>query len=360
MIRAAPLVLALTGMLASTLTATQALAATSTESALAISDALEKAGFEGGFAVVSQNGDLTIVPSKGNEANTPLPWASVTKQVIAVLAMQLVEDGTLALDVPADAYLVSLAGDSPAPTIRQMLQHQTGLKNPDNSPEDASGIPDFYTTGPSGLSWCLADRGSTPAEGWEYNNCDFIVLGAVIEAATGERLDSLLEARIFAPAGMASTRIASGMGSDTRVEGGAAIAQRAARYGASAGLIGPFAELLAFDRALMNGDLLSEEARSVLWDGSPALGYMALGQWSFPANLSGCAAPVSLVERRGAIADFHIQNYIVPDRGIALAAITRQAEFDFGEIWTGQGAIFETLSAWLCPAQNKKDIALVR
>lgn len=145
---------------------------------------LEGASFDGEYAIF-EDGEVSV---NHTSADGPYlwPWASVTKQVMAVAVMQQVEKGKLDLDAAADKYLPALAGDAQAPTIRQLLQHQSGLRNPDDTPEDATGIPDFYTTGPSGIDFCLKDRTAPSENGWRYNNCDFIVLGAVLESVTGD------------------------------------------------------------------------------------------------------------------------------------------------------------------------------
>ena len=60
---------------------------------------------------------------------------SVCKKVAAVLAMQLVEHGRIELDVP----LNELLPDVPSPqtgliTLEDLLQHTSGLPNPDDMP----------------------------------------------------------------------------------------------------------------------------------------------------------------------------------------------------------------------------------
>ena len=96
--------------------------------------------------------------------------------------------------------------------------------------------------------------------------------------------------------------------------------------------------MLLFDRALMDGVLLGDEALAQLWNGDPAAGSMALGQWVFEAPLSGCGTPVRIVERRGEIGDYQLRNIMLPDLGIAVALATDQPDFDFGEIWSGSRA----------------------
>ncbi len=77
-------------------------------------------------------------------------WASVTKQVTAVLVMQQVEAATLSLDGTIRHYLPDFAGaNGGTVTLRQLLQHLSGLPNPDGTPAGSGDVPTFYTeTGP--------------------------------------------------------------------------------------------------------------------------------------------------------------------------------------------------------------------
>ena len=314
--------------------------------------ALQGTGFRGAVAVSTAQDSIefgAISPGAATapDADRAWPWASVTKQVLAVLVMQQVETGALDLDAPADSYLPALASDKPSPTIRQLLQHRSGLRNPDDSPPDSTGVPSFYSDGATGIDWCLADRTSPPEE-WRYNNCDYIVLGVILEKVTDSDIATLLRERIAEPAELADTRFLGPdemrdyYGQDPSYD------SRIARFGASAALVGPLEDMMRFDRALLSDKLLSAEARAILWDSDPSLGYMALGQWVFEAPLQGCEAPVKIVERRGNIGKYQVRNIILPQSDVAMALVTAEDGFDFGEIWTGAGAMHAALSAVAC------------
>ena len=278
------------------------------------------------------------------------PWASMTKQVVAVMIMQAAETGAIDLDEPASAYLPALTGPTPAPTIRQLLQHRSGLRNSDDSPIDADDWPSFYTTGPTGLDWCLAERAAPPAEGWRYNNCDYIVLGSVLEEVTGKALATLFEERVARPAGLIATGFANSKTAATAASVEPRYAVILPRFGAAGALIGPVTDMLRFDRALLDGKLLNANSRDALWSGDPALGHMALGQWAFDAPLKGCSGPARLIERRGAIGKYQVRNIILPESGMAVALVTTRSErdFDFGEIWTGKGPMHDVLARMAC------------
>lgn len=304
--------------------------------------------FEGGFVVYNPHSQIPGIyyPLPDAAPQEAWPWASVTKQVMAVLVMQEVDAGRIGLDDPAGRYLPALA-ENAAPTIRQLLQHRSGLRNPDDSPSDISGFPNFYSDGPTGIDWCLADRAAPPEE-WRYNNCDYVVLGALLEAVTGERIAELIRTRIADPSGWTDTRLLGPGEMRDYVGQDATYDRRIARFGTSAALIGPLEDMLRFDRALLDGKLLGKEALATLWKSDPSLGFMALGQWVFEGPLRGCDTPVRIVERRGAIGKYKVRNIILPQTGHALALATEQEEFDFGEIWTGSGAMYDVLSAVAC------------
>ncbi len=313
---------------------------------------LLESGFAGDVAFTLPGKPDTIYygDSSPDEAATRTiegwPWASVTKQVIAVLVMREVEDGRFSLGSDVGTWIRPLRGRGLS--VEDLLRHRSDLPNPDETPLTADGIPSFYTSEDDPLAYCTG-QGEAPAQGgWAYNNCDYIVLGAVLEAATGTSLDLLLAQGIGLEAGWINTSFLepdSERGFAFRTD---AEARRIAGYGASGALVGPLDDILAFDQALMSGQLLNEDALARLWQSDPASGSMALGQWVFEASLDGCDAPVRIVERRGAIGRYQTRNVILPDLGIAAALATDQGDFEFGEVWTGSGPMHDMLAEVAC------------
>ncbi|MBD8547520.1 serine hydrolase [Sphingomonas sp. CFBP 8760] len=296
------------------------------------------AGGSAGAAVAGAPGGFT--------AEQVWPWASVTKQVVATLVMQEVEAGRLSLDVPAGRYLPALGASSP--TIRQLLQHRAGLRNPDDSAADANGFPGSYTTGPGGADWCIAGRGVAGGVP-RYNNCDYIVLGALLARTTLTPLPVLFQRRIAGPLGLGARFIDPAVpgGPDTVWAGGpdAGERQAMARFGAAGGIEGTAADLATFDRALLTGSMLSATARAEMWRGDPGF-----GQSSLAVRLTGCAAPVRLVERRGAIGRFAVRNVIAPDLGLSMVLFTNRGDAGLGAGLgdVRRGLTHDLLSAGAC------------
>ncbi|MBC7497047.1 MAG: beta-lactamase family protein [Sphingomonadaceae bacterium] len=291
-------------------------------------------------------------------------WASVTKQVTAVLVMQQVEAGTLSLDGTIRDYLPNFSGAiGNTITLRQLLQHLSGLPNPDDTPAGAGDVPTFYTeTGPRiadtsrATGFCSGTPRAAPGAGFAYNNCDYLVLGAILERVTGKPYARLVADRVAKPLGLRSLKVAR----DGKLTGGGAAtgyttggkpypAVNVATFGAAGALTGTARDLVAFDRALAGGKLLGPESRALLWKGDPKLGYEALGVWSFPARLAGCAQPVTLIERRGDVGGIQVRNVIAPDLGRSVAVFVNDDTLDFGEVWQGKGLSYDLLSAAFCP-----------
>lgn len=317
-------------------------------------------------------------------------WASVTKQVTAALVMREVDAGRLALDAPVGTYLPDFRGANGARiTIRQLLQHTSGLPDPDEGPADADGMPRYYRAGGAGAGdraatagACAAPSRREPGAEFRYQNCDYLVLGAVLARVTGVPYATLVRDLLARPLGLRTLHVAgdatvrAGVRDTAAASRPALVAQlralaRArgetvlatepagdartperpfvlATYGAAAALVGTPRELLAFDRALLRHTLVSPAGTTAMWTGTPAYGFAALGAWSFPATLAGCAAPVQLVERRGAIGGVQVRNVIAPALGRMLVVFTNDGAVDFGEAWQGRGLAFTLFSAAFC------------
>jgi D-alanyl-D-alanine carboxypeptidase len=223
-------------------------------------------------------------------------------------------------------------------------------------------VPSFYReTGPAignaarTVGFCSGKAKAARGGQWEYNNCDYLVLGAALQAVTGRSYARLVEERIAAPLRIRTLRPARdgaqhGGAVATGYDGSAPVPEvNVATGGAAAALTGSASDLARFDRGLMTGRLLNPAARTTAWAGDAKLGFMALGVWSFPARLKGCAAAVQLVERRGDFAGTQVRNVIAPALGRAVILFTNDASAEFGEVWQGKGLTFDLLSAAFCP-----------
>lgn len=308
----------------------------------AIPQALQDSGFKG--AALVARGNAVIWQTPGTERQL-WPWASVTKQVVATLVMQEVERGRLSLDAPASDYLPALRTGGTAPTIRQLLQHRTGLRNPNDTAAGLGGLPSFYSAEADPVGWCARER-KAPGGDWSYNNCDYIVLGAVLEQVTGKRPDALIRSRLAKPLDLRSVRLLTRGANGFKLADGDP--KLLAGFGMGAAIVGTPTDLLRFDRALLTDRLVARQTRDRMWAGDPKLGYMGLGQWSFTVPLKGCKAPVRIIERRGGIGSTQVRNILLPDQDMTVILFTADEAFDFGEIWQRKGLSHDLLRATAC------------
>lgn len=288
--------------------------------------------------------DTPVVTTTLSEAGDPLdqiwPWASVSKQITAVIAMQEVERGRLELDGTLADVLPAFQGPTrDTVTVRQLMMHTSGLPNPDDSPPGLRGPHDA-------LGFCAGAPKAPAGERFEYNYCDTIVLAAVLERVTRKPFAKLLQQRIAKPLGLKTLA----MDGDIALRRFGTTPTINGSYGASGAMGGSLRDLLTFDRALMQGKLLSPASLAVLWQGEPKLGYVALGAWSFPMQLPGCKGEVALVERRGHIGRVQVRNVLAPELGRVVILVSDDPDLEYGEIWQGAGVTFEAVARAFCQA----------
>jgi len=289
-------------------------------------------------------------------------WMAITQQVTALLAMQDVENGRLGLDDTLATALPGFGdGGLDRVTVRQLLQHSAGLANPDDGAADTSGVPVFYraegaaASQKATLRFCAGAPKSAPGAKFEDNPCDYLVLGAILERTGGAGYAQLVAKRIARPLKLASLAVQSPARAEVsgRVVGYRAEGLREApfnvgRYGAAGALSGTLDDLRRFDRALLDGDLLSKPATAAMWSGEPRLGNVAFGALAYSARLPHCATPVGLVERRSEIGGVHAVNVLAPEQGVALIAFSNTAATEFGHVMQGSGLLHDLLDAAVC------------
>lgn len=166
------------------------------------------------FAVAA--GSATLAPRSPMRPDTPQHVGSVTKTFTAVLVLQLVDQGLLALDETIARYLPEgLLVHADRITVRQLLQHTSGLRDYFAvDADDGGGVvweplrsDPAFVYAPEELVALGAAGGleSAPGERYAYSNTGYILLGMILEAVTGTPVAELYAERIFAPLGLRRT-----------------------------------------------------------------------------------------------------------------------------------------------------------
>ncbi len=135
-------------------------------------------------------------------ADTIFDLASLSKAVATTTAvMWLVEHGEIELDARASRYLPELTGGGRERiTVRNLMTHTAGLP-----PVDA--LRDYGEDREENLRRILeTPLEAPPGARARYSDLSFIILGALVERVSGERLDAFCASRVFAPLAMTDTR----------------------------------------------------------------------------------------------------------------------------------------------------------
>ena len=136
--------------------------------------------------------------------DTAFDIASVSKQFTATAALLLAESGQLSLDDPLADHVPGLPAWSRKVTIGQLIHQTSGIPDYIGLLYDAGYEDGDRTTNADALKALakVKDLEFKPGTQWEYSNSNYLLLGQVVEAASGKSLSDFLRAEIFKPLGL--------------------------------------------------------------------------------------------------------------------------------------------------------------
>jgi len=235
---------------------------------------------------------------------TKFNLGSMNKMITAVAVAQLAEQGKLSFEDPIGKYLDTtwVAQEIlDRVTVHHLLTHTSGLGSYFNEVFERSSRLLFREVG----DYKLLTRGETlafaPGSAWGYSNTGFLLLGAIVEAASGENYFDYVRTHIYGPAGMehsdsyeldqVNPNLAVGY---ERVWTGEGVTYRnnifahVLRGGPAGGGYSTVGDLWRFDQALRAGRLLAPASLERLWradpeQNSPGYGY-GFGVQTTPAG----------------------------------------------------------------------------
>ncbi|MEU4895621.1 serine hydrolase domain-containing protein [Streptomyces sp. NPDC044780] len=202
---------------------------------------LKDAGFIG-ITVEVRDGHRRIHARAGEaELNTgrPMPYAahyraaSVTKSFVATVVLQLVAEGRLSLSDPVDRWLPGVVSgngnDGHRITVRNLLQHTSGIHNYSYSDDTGDSAEDFERTRFDHVSPEQVVAGAVkhqpdfppasaddPEPDWNYSNPGYVLAGMIIQKVTGHTWPQEVRDRIIRPLGLTGTYEP---GDDPRLQG---------------------------------------------------------------------------------------------------------------------------------------------
>jgi D-alanyl-D-alanine carboxypeptidase len=198
----------------------------------------------------------------------------MTKSFTATVVLQLVGEGKLALDDTVERWLPGVISNGNAISIRQLLNHTSGIYSFDKDPRvlapyykgDLTRIFDART----GVK-IAAEHGPlfAPGSKLSYSNTNYFLLGMIVKAATGNSLASELRGRIFEPLGLRHTTYSTSSQIDgSYIHGYLLVGKPPLRdvtpfsptlYGPAGAILSNANDVARFYRALLGGSLLKPD-----------------------------------------------------------------------------------------------------
>ena len=294
-----------------------------------------------GVAVLVARGDTVLFRGARGEAdieahaalspNQVFRIGSVTKQFAAAGVMKLVEDGKVKLDDPLSKYVPGYPGGDKV-TVLMLLNHTSGIKS-------YTGIPGYMNK--------LIERDLTtaqlidvfknqpadfaPGEKWAYNNSGYVLVGAVIEAASGMAWYDYLDKVLFKPLGMTNT----GYGGDPKwaarqvkgytVEGDKVVPMKIlsmTQPHAAGALVSTVDDLFRWNRALHEGRVLNSDSYRAM---ITPVGAAAPSKYGFGIGAATQRGQPSL-QHNGGIFGFVSQLTYVPGPDITVVVLQNSDE----------------------------------
>ena len=303
-----------------------------------VEESMERLQVPGTSVAIQKDGELILARGYGladvenrvaATEHTVYRIGSVSKQFAAATIMQLVDQGRVALDEPAATYLPDYPWGEFRTTVRQLLDHTSGIKG-------YTEMPVFWEEGRNDLShermieiMSEPPLEFEPGDRFQYSNSAYYLAGLVVENVTGTTWPEFVQNEVFRPLGMRSSHylyndpIVPNRAEGYRVEDGVLLndAPLSMHLPFSAGALGSsVSDLIRWVNALTSGEVVTElstramTTRGKLNDGSDN-GY---GLGLFIGELSGHKK----IEHGGGINGFLSQLSWYPDDDLIVAVLT--------------------------------------
>jgi len=282
-----------------------------------------------GAVLVARDGEILLDRGYGlanrewgvpNDGDVKFRLGSLSKQFTAVAVLLLSEQGKVDLDAPIKTWLPDAPAAWDAVTPRRLLSHTAGLPN-------FTTFADYEAlkTRPATTAQLIARFSGrpldfAPGEGFAYSNSGYILLSAVIEAASGQTYADFIQQALFTPLGMADSgydrhdrilpRRASGYATEASGVVNADYVDMSIPLGAGA-LYSTTHDLLKWEQALFGGRVLKPQSLTALT--TPVRNGYALGLAATPDR--------KLVWHNGAIEGFNTYMAYAPDDRIAVIVL---------------------------------------
>jgi CubicO group peptidase (beta-lactamase class C family) len=225
------------------------------------------------FGLASRIGNLP------NRIDTRFNLASITKMFTAVAVAQLVEQGKLSYTDTVGKTLPDYPNKAVAETVtlHHLLSHTSGLIGARALVEKAPPIPNVRTIAEMVRPFANGPLSFPPGQQFDYSNAGFILLGAIIEKASGQSYYDYVREHVFQPAGMTHTdfyeldtdppNLATGFKDNPKGARLNNIFDLGVKGSPAGGAYSTGEDMVKFHQALIQHKLLKDRSLETLWTG---------------------------------------------------------------------------------------------
>ncbi len=329
-----------------------------------------KPNIPGAQICIGRKGNILFSKAYGMadlEHNAPLNTesrveaGSVSKQFTAAAILLLEQEGKLSLDDNVRKYIPELPDYGTPITLRQMMQHTSGLKDW-GAIGGIAGWPRSSATYNNDDALYIASRQKSlnhvPGAEYLYSNTNYNLFAVIVQRVSGQSLYDYSAKKIFEPAGMTHT--------EWRANFRKVVPNRAIAYSKDAS---GYVTNMPNENVYGNGGLLTTAEDLVKWNeyihsgklGNPSLLPKQLALTPLlGGHKNSYAAGLVVTEQKGwplithdgATAGYRCNLDYYPTLGLSIAWISNSSEFD-----NDNGALLDALTDLFIPDNSKKPAA---
>lgn len=157
--------------------------------------------YQRGYGMANLEHGIAISPY------TVFDIGSTSKQFTAAAIILLQQQGKLSLDDVVQKYIPELPNYGKPITIRQLLNHTSGLRDYNVLLVLSGKQEEQVTTKKDALDIIIKQKALNfnPGEDWDYSNTGFFLASVIVERISGQTMKAFAEQNIFGPLGMKNT-----------------------------------------------------------------------------------------------------------------------------------------------------------
>lgn len=299
-----------------------------------------------GFVWTGAGGVGNLENQTPMRASDRLDVASATKPMVSAIVLQLMQEGQLSLDDSLSQWLPEVSSrieNRETITLRNLLNHTSGI--PEYLGEYNQALKDNPTQSGSPQEFLKYIDGKPanfkPGDDFRYTNTNYVLLGLVVEAVTGESLASQLRERIFEPLGMNDSFYAPQEAVPGGFEPGyttffstdgipevSPLSPTARGFGDGA-VVATAADLSRFIQALVKGELLAPTTfEQMVQDRYPGSDPLAFFNYGFGLQQIKLTEDIELWGHTGGVQGSATQMFYSPNQQFTIVTLNNTSDGD--------------------------------